>query len=61
MLVFVRPGNIRLAEWAEIDWEKREWQILVAKMKMRVAHIVPLSDWALELLAQLRPITGHSR
>lgn len=61
VLVFVRPGNIRFAEWAEIDWEKREWQIPAAKMKMRAAHIVPLSDWALEMLEQLHTITGHSR
>lgn len=61
VLVFVRPGNIRYAEWAEIDRERKEWAIPAAKMKMRAAHIVPLSDWALELLEELHAITGHGR
>ena len=61
VLTFVRAGNIRCAEWAEIDHDKRQWAIPADKMKMRAAHIVPLSDWALELLAALYPITGHSR
>ncbi len=61
VLTFVRAGNIRYAEWAEIDHDKKQWAIPADKMKMRAAHIVPLSDWALELLAALYPMTGHSR
>jgi len=55
---FVRPGELRHAEWAEFDVEKAEWRIPIAKMKMREKHIVPLSKQVLEVLGQLRPLTG---
>src|ERR1039457_591675 len=42
-LLFVRPGELRQAEWSEIDLEAGEWNIPAAKMKMRQAHLVPLS------------------
>jgi integrase len=42
-LFFVRPGEMRSAEWQEIDFEKAEWRIPRAKMKMKVDHVVPLS------------------
>ncbi len=42
-LVFVRPGELRHAEWTEFDFDKAEWRIPAAKMKMREQHIVPLS------------------
>jgi len=42
-LVFVRPGELRNAEWAEIDLDRAEWNIPAAKMKMREPHLVPLS------------------
>ena len=58
-LVFVRPGELRKAEWVEIDLELAEWRIPGAKMKMGVDHIVPLSNQALEILRTLHPITGH--
>lgn len=58
-LVFVRPGELRKAEWVEIDLELAEWRIPGAKMKMGVDHIVPLSTQALEILRTLHPITGH--
>ncbi|MBT2334154.1 integrase arm-type DNA-binding domain-containing protein [Variovorax paradoxus] len=45
-LVFVRPGELRTAEWAEIDFDAAEWRIPGAKMKMKVDHIVPLSSQA---------------
>ena len=61
MLVFVRAGELRRAEWAEIDFEAAEWRIPAEKMKMKAPHIVPLADWPLELLAELRAITGYSR
>ena len=60
-LVFVRPGELRHAEWAEFDLAAAEWRIPAAKMKMRRAHRVPLSRQALEILRDLQPITGGGR
>ena len=60
-LVFVRPGELRKAEWVEIDLEGAEWRIPGAKMKMGVDHIVPLSTQALAILRSVHPITGHGR
>ena len=60
-LVFVRPGELRKAEWVEIDLEGAEWRIPGAKMKMGVDHIVPLSTQAVEILRSVHPITGHGR
>lgn len=60
-LVFVRPGELRTAEWAEIDLEGAEWRIPGAKMKMKMDHIVPLSTQAVELLRSVKPISGHGR
>ncbi len=57
-LTFVRPGELRHAEWSEIDTEAAEWRIPAHKMKMRSPHIVPLSRQALEVLVALRPLTG---
>ncbi len=48
-LVFVRPGELRKAEWREFDLEQREWRIPAAKMKMRLPHRVPLSRQAVAL------------
>jgi integrase len=60
-LLFVRPGELRAAEWDEIDFDKAEWRIPAAKMKMKVEHIVPLSSQALDILNKLEPMTGHAR
>ena len=60
-LVFVRPGELRTAEWAEIDLDAAEWRIPASKMKMKVDHLVPLSTQAVALLRSVRPITGHGR
>ena len=60
-LTFVRPGELRHAEWSEIDVEAEQWRIPAEKMKMREQHIVPLSTQAIEVLDQLRPLTGHGR
>ena len=57
-LVFVRPGELRRAEWSEIDLEKAEWRIPAAKMKMGSPHIVPLSQQALTVLNEIKPLTG---
>jgi integrase len=59
-LTFVRPGELRTAEWAEFDMEAAEWRIPAEKMKMKRPHIGPLSRQALELLRGLHPRTGHS-
>lgn len=59
-LTFVRPGELRTAEWEEIDMDAAEWRIPAAKMKMKRPHIVPLSTQALEILKKLKPLTGHS-
>ncbi|GAC1505478.1 MAG: integrase arm-type DNA-binding domain-containing protein [Steroidobacteraceae bacterium] len=60
-LVFLRPGELRTAEWAEIDLEAAEWRIPGSKMKMKNDHIVPLSRQAVEVLRSVQPITGHGR
>ena len=60
-LVFVRPGELRTAEWAEFDLDAAEWRIPGSKMKMKVDHLVPLSTQAVEILRGLQPITGHGR
>lgn len=60
-LFFVRPGELRRAEWSEFDFEKAEWRIPPEKMKMRVTHIVPLSTQAIEILQQLHAYTGDGK
>ena len=60
-LVFVRPSELRAAEWAEIDFQAAEWRIPAERMKMRERHIVPLSTQAVALLQQLRSIARKSR
>jgi integrase len=60
-LVFVRPGELRAAEWAEIDLDAAEWRIPAAKMKMKVEHLVPLSTQAVDILRALHPITGDGQ
>jgi len=53
-LVFVRQGELRHAEWADINFEKKEWRIPAEKMKMRVVHIIPLSKQALRILQDIK-------
>lgn len=60
-LVFVRPGELRTAEWGEINLDAAEWRIPSQKMKMKADHIVPLSKQAVEILLALKPVTGHGR
>lgn len=60
-LVFVRPGELRHAEWAEFNLDKSEWRIPSERMKMRTPHIVPLSRQAVDVLRELRPMTGAGR
>lgn len=58
-LVFVRPGELRNAQWANIDFEAAEWRYLVTKTN--TPHIVPLARQAIEILRELQPLTGNSR
>ncbi len=60
-LVFVRPGELRKAEWNEIDFEAAEWRIPAARMKMSALHVVPLSSQAIAILLELQPLTGSGR
>lgn len=60
-LAFVRPGELRNAEWGEFDLAAAEWRIPAEKMKMRTPHIVPLSAQALSILRELHPLTGAGR
>ncbi|MGC1460278.1 MAG: integrase arm-type DNA-binding domain-containing protein [Steroidobacteraceae bacterium] len=57
--VFVRPGELRGAEWSEISLEAAEWRIPAERMKMREAHVVPLSRQVVELFRELRVHTGN--
>lgn len=56
---FVRTSELRLAKWGEFDFEERLWRIPAERMKMGVEHLVPLSNQALGLIDELRPLTGH--
>jgi len=60
-LVFVRPGELRHAEWSEINFEAAEWNIPASKMKMKEAHLVPLSKQAIEILKKLHTLTGSGQ
>lgn len=57
LMTFVRPGELRRAEWSEFDLTKAEWRIPAEHMKKREPHIVPLSRQALNLLHELRAIS----
>ena len=58
-LVFVRPGELRKAEWADMDLDAAEWRYTVTKTDTR--HIVPLSRQAAGILRELQPLTGRGR
>jgi integrase len=60
-LVFVRPGELRSAEWSEIDVDRATWDIPAEKMKMKQPHVVPLSDQAIVILRDLHPLTGGGK
>lgn len=60
-LVFVRPGELRQAEWKEFCFDSNEWHIPAEKMKMREKHIVPLSRQSIAILQELKPLTGDSK
>jgi integrase len=60
-MFFVRPGELRHAEWSEIDLDEAVWNIPASKMKMHLPHIVPLCRQAVEILTQLKELTSASR
>lgn len=59
--VFQRPGEVRQAEWPQIDIEEAVWTIPAGIMKQRIAHHVPLSRQALEILLEAQSLTGDGR
>jgi integrase len=58
-LLFVRPSELRKAEWANFDLDKAEWKYFVTKTKTK--HLVPLAKQAIQILRDLEPLTGHGR
>jgi integrase len=60
-LLFVRPGELRMAEWSEFDLDQGEWNIPPGRMKMREPHLVPLATQAVAILRELQPLTGRAR
>ena len=60
-LLFVRPGELRGAEWPEIDLDAAEWRIPAERMKMGEGHLVPLSTQAVAILRELQQLTGTGR
>lgn len=59
--VFVRPGELRYAEWAEFDLDGAEWRIPGARMKMGIDHIVPLARQVVEILKELQRFSGNGK
>ncbi len=60
-MLFVRPGELRNAEWEEIDLDEAVWNIPAKKMKMKEPHMVPLATQAIEILKELKQLTGASK
>ena len=60
-LTFVRPGELRAAEWAEFDLDAAVWEIPAGRMKMRKPHRVPLAPRAVLILEELRKLTGQCK
>jgi integrase len=60
-LVFVRPVELRAAEWSEIDLKAKKWSIPEGRMKEGQPHTVPVSKQAVKILKEIRPITGRGK
>jgi integrase len=60
-LTFVRPGELRAAEWAEFDLESATWEIPAGRMKMRKPHRIPLAPRTLAILQELHELTGRGK
>ena len=61
VLCFPRNTEIRGGEWKEINWQAKTWTIPASRMKRPREHLIPLSDWAIELLQELHQLTGKGR
>ena len=59
--LMLRPGEIRHAEWSEIDLNKKQFRIPAEKMKMKRIHIVPLAEQAITILKQIQDLTGQGK
>ncbi|MDR2140338.1 MAG: tyrosine-type recombinase/integrase [Deltaproteobacteria bacterium] len=59
--VFVRPGELRRAEWKEFNLDAAEWRIPAEKMKMKQVHIVPLATQVIDIVKELQYYTGQNR
>lgn len=60
-LLFTRPGELRKAEWRELDLDDGVWRIPAERMKMRAPHVVPLSSQACAILQELQAVTGSGQ
>lgn len=60
ILTFVRSGEIRGVKWEEINFDKAQWKIPAERMKMKEAHIVPLAKQSLQILEEIKKLTGDS-
>jgi len=60
-MLFVRPGELRAAEWPEFNFDTAEWKIPGYKMKMKLPHLVPLSHQAISILKELCKLTGSGK
>lgn len=60
-LVFLRPGELRAAQWTEIDLDAAEWRVPGERMKMGEAHVVPLATQAMKILRDIQPLTGTGK
>lgn len=61
LLTFVRSGELRAAQWSEVDWDKAEWRIPAERMKMKELHIVPLAQQTIAVLRELQKHTGNQQ
>lgn len=59
--VFVRPHNLRFAEWSEIDFENKLWKIKAEKMKTKREHIIPLTDATLEIFKEMHKYSSDAK
>jgi integrase len=60
LLTFVRTNELRGARWDEIHWEAKQWRIPKERMKMKEEHIVPLSHQTIDVLNNIKKISGHT-
>jgi integrase len=60
-LLFVRPGELRKAEWSEFDFDAAEWRVPAHRMKMKEQHVVPLARQSVKVLRELHLLTGRGR